>query len=227
MSDDDPFDELDESVDERDGDPFERLEGDDEIASGTDTTDGTDDGTEDPDEPPWGDASQPDREESDATPDYDGHDVTPAGHQDELGEGSETAESAPNEEEITEPGEPSIDTGPGVPAEDPFADVGTREGDPFEDSAFERMDTGEIDPDAIWERLSEAQERGSVADAGERTYAEVSKHRFCEQCEFFSDPPEIACSHDGTEILEFVDQETVRLVDCPVVAEREELEKHE
>lgn len=224
MSDDDPFEHLDESVDERDGDPFEYLNGD-EIASGTDTTDGDDGGPEreEPDEPQPGEASQPDPDE--AAPGYDGHDVTPPGHRDELDEGGETAESASNDEGVTDPGEPSIDTG--AAAEDPFADVGTRGGDPFEGSAFERMDTGEVDPDEVWNRLSEAQERGSVAQEGERTYAEVSKHRFCEQCEFFSDPPEVACSHDGTEILEFVDQETVRLVDCPVVAEREELERHE
>ena len=97
-----------------------------------------------------------------------------------------------------------------------------REGDPFESSrsAFESMDVGEVDPDDVWEDLVAAKEAGSVADVGGTTYAEVSKHAFCEVCEYFSEPPEVACSHEGTEILEFLDTEHVRLADCPVVAER-------
>jgi uncharacterized OB-fold protein len=83
---------------------------------------------------------------------------------------------------------------------------------------------GDIDPDEVWENLSEAEQRGSVSETEDHVYAEVSKHSFCEHCEHFSAPPDVACSHDGTEILEFVDMETVRLLDCPVVAERRELE---
>jgi hypothetical protein len=113
-----------------------------------------------------------------------------------------------------------------VPDDDPAA-AGGRSDDPFTDpeSAFQRMDVGEIDEDEVWMAIEDAQARGSVVDAGERTYAEVSKHRFCETCEHFSPPPEVTCTHDGTEILEFLDMETVRVVDCPIVAERRELER--
>jgi len=51
----------------------------------------------------------------------------------------------------------------------------------------------------------------------------VSKHAFCETCEHFSGPPEIECGHGGTEILAFVDMETVRVSNCPIVAERRRL----
>lgn len=111
---------------------------------------------------------------------------------------------------------------------DPFADIGQRSGDPFESmtSAFEAMDVTGIDPDQIWERL-ENPEAGTSGETRTRTYAEVSKHRFCKGCEHFSAPPDIRCTHEGTQIVEFLDMETVRLVDCPVVAERRELEKRE
>jgi hypothetical protein len=116
-----------------------------------------------------------------------------------------------------QPGTPSVET----------ADPEDRHGDPFTspDSAFERMDVGDLDEDEVWEAIADAEARGPVVDAAERTYAEVSKHRFCETCPHFTGPPEIACTHEGTEILEFLDLETVRVVDCPIVEERRELRR--
>jgi len=106
-------------------------------------------------------------------------------------------------------------------------DPGERAGDPFEsmEDVFEQREIAEIDPDVVWEELTAVKARGSVTETGERTYAEVSKHSYCEHCEWFTEPPEVRCTHEGTEILEFLDMETVRLVDCPVVAERREIEK--
>jgi hypothetical protein len=59
------------------------------------------------------------------------------------------------------------------------------------------------------------------ADRAERV---VEKRSYCQGCEYFSAPPEVHCTHQGTEILEAVDMEHFRVVDCPVVAEDEELE---
>lgn len=101
-----------------------------------------------------------------------------------------------------------------------------REGDPFEHgSPFEEVDVGHIDPDRVWQDLTGAQSRGSVTEGRKRTYADVSKHAYCEQCEHFTEPPRMECEHEGTEIVEFRDMETVRVVDCPIVAEREALER--
>jgi len=107
---------------------------------------------------------------------------------------------------------------------DLFIDSVSRSGDPFEpdDGLFERADVETVDPDSIWQELASTSD-GSARDRV-RTYADVSKHAFCEQCEHFSKPPAVTCNHDGTEIVEFRDMETVRLIDCPVVAEREALE---
>jgi len=109
---------------------------------------------------------------------------------------------------------------------DPFEDLDGREGNPFESlDAFEDRSVDEVDPDVVWQTLASAETRGSVTDDSERTYADVSKHSYCEQCEHFSPPPEISCTHEGTEIVEFRDMETVRVVDCPIVAERRRLER--
>jgi hypothetical protein len=103
---------------------------------------------------------------------------------------------------------------------DPFGGPDPR-GDPFEDEeVFERQEVGEVDPDEVWEAL-EATER--AGDEEGRRYAEVSKHTYCEGCEWLSDPPEVSCTHEGTEIVEFLDMETVRLLNCPVVEERRAL----
>jgi hypothetical protein len=110
------------------------------------------------------------------------------------------------------------------PASDPLgslADV-TREGDPFEDAdLFEAVDLDAVDPEQVWEEL-DADEFDDHAD--ERDFAQVSKHRFCETCEHFADPPAVGCTNDGTRIVEFPDMEDVIVVDCPVVAEQRRLE---
>ena len=214
MSDeDDPFEELEEVAEDREGDPFEQLE---------DTDD---------------DENQ-----------YDAHDVTPAGHRDELEETDAQGGRVPAEEEDKAAGFPDSDfevrdepdgrqddeatasTDPfeeqPVEMDDPFGQPRGPDDDPFEEgSVFEKMEVDDLDPDEVWAQLTDAEERGSVSDLQERIYAEVSKHRYCEQCEFFSQPPNVHCSHEGTEILEFTDMEEVRVVDCPVVAERKELEE--
>jgi len=123
---------------------------------------------------------------------------------------------------------------------DRFEEYSDREGDPFTRFDFE-ADNGEdvtaetsdvfadagvdgIDHDIDWDRLEGPP---SESLAGEGTDAEVSKHRYCEQCEFFSDPPEASCTHEGTEIVAYLDMETVRVRNCPVVAQREALERQE
>jgi hypothetical protein len=119
--------------------------------------------------------------------------------------------------EFEEVAEPSVQpTDPETEPDDPFSEAGPD---------FAELDLGDVDEDEVWAALSAAQARGSVADVRDRTYAEVSKHRFCEACEYFTGPPRADCTHEGTDILEFVDMETVRVVDCPIVAERRELQE--
>ncbi|MHC3437373.1 hypothetical protein ACYJ1Y_04540 [Natrialbaceae archaeon A-gly3] len=48
--------------------------------------------------------------------------------------------------------------------------------------------------------------------------------KYCRRCEHFSAPPEVACENEGTEIVELVDLETFRVIDCPVVLNDERLD---
>ena len=105
--------------------------------------------------------------------------------------------------------------------EEPFADLTEGvEDDPFEGGEWDASGTDE----SVWEELSTEPEIEVEEESGRRI-SEVNKHRFCEQCEYFTEPPEIACGHKGTEILAFTDVETVRVADCPIVEERERLER--
>jgi len=207
VSDEDPFEQLDEDVEDREGDPFERLGAPGE-ANGGDRDAAAD--SEDA-RSQWGEPLDPDT--TDDIEAVRGDRANAAGHDSEDGGATDA------EPEVDQPlGDATV--GPAVD------DAGRREGDPFEamGEAFTEMQVEGVDPDDVWQRLTSAEARGSVTQEGDRVYAEVSKHSYCEQCEFFSEPPDIVCSHEGTEIVEFLDMETVRVVDCPVVAEREELE---
>lgn len=237
----DPFDDLAEDVGDREGDPFETLAGDadgesrdpgaDE-AGGESVTDATADPTT-ADDGSAGDESMGDDFAGDDVPVRDpttGGPTDPFAdiHRDDETRDDETRDA---EDETATHGGPAQastgDTGSGGLGTGPPG--GDRTGDPFEsaESAFEEMDVGDLDPDQVWQELDEAEARGSVSEVRERIYAEVSKHAYCEGCKWFSGPPEVSCSHEGTEILEFVDMETVRVVDCPIVEERRQLQDGE
>lgn len=103
------------------------------------------------------------------------------------------------------------------------------------DDPFEEVEVPDVDEEAVWSALDDRGDDGAdladltdSLDAGdERVEAVVPKSQFCERCEHFSEPPEISCGHEGTEIRELVDVEQFRVVDCPVVASRRSLEKTE
>ena len=110
--------------------------------------------------------------------------------------------------------------------DDPFDGIEHRKDDPFGEgeSVFESIDVDGLDADEVWESLDQEPSTPTVEDS---RYVEVSKHRFCEQCEHFASPPNAHCTHEGAEIIEYLDVETVRLLNCPVVAEQRELENEE
>jgi hypothetical protein len=217
MSDDegeeeDPFERLG-APDDREGDPFEQLGGSD-VESEDAGNDPAEAGTDDTDETP--------SDSGDASPESD----TAAG----TGE-SETATASDMgfEEEFIDAEQPPGGTEMGSdvdPEEDPFSGMDDRDGDPFGsgESAFEAVDVDTVDEDEVWASLAED---GPATPRQTKRYAEVSKHRFCEQCEYFSEPPNAHCTHDEAEIVEYLDMETVRLLNCPVVAEQREIESDE
>jgi hypothetical protein len=219
---DDPFDEF-ERPDE-DDDPFADLDADEDVPADGDAPD---------DDPvPIDEEADPGRLPDDPFTNRDaaGTDRPPgieSGPDDADGDEPATDESA-TEGLGSMVNEPSV---PEAGEEDPFADLGggpqprtrdddgTSSDDPFD--SFESVDVDEVDPDEVWANLSSLEDATEEFDG--KVYYEVSKHRFCERCEYFSGPPEATCTFEGADIVEFVDMETVRLVNCPIVAEQEEL----
>lgn len=93
-----------------------------------------------------------------------------------------------------------------------------------DDELFDEESVPEIDADAVWERLGE-DEPPELPDDTDHDVRVVEKRSYCEQCPFFSTPPDVQCTNDGTEILELVDMEHFQVVDCPKVRENEQLER--
>ncbi|ESP88209.1 hypothetical protein K933_10375, partial [Candidatus Halobonum tyrrellensis G22] len=46
----------------------------------------------------------------------------------------------------------------------------------------------------------------------------VNKREYCQQCPHLAAPPEMACTHEGTAIVELLDGDDVRVRGCPVAA---------
>ncbi|WP_135821062.1 hypothetical protein [Halostella litorea] len=92
---------------------------------------------------------------------------------------------------------------------------------------FTEQSAADVDRDRLWEQITgddaaDAPPEDRVEERDERV---VSKRSYCQGCEHFSEPPDVRCGHDGTEILEVVDLDHFRVVDCPVVREDELLGK--
>ncbi len=131
------------------------------------------------------------------------------------------------------------------PEQEPLADLRedverSREAetdDEFE-ALFTDVDVGSVDEEAVWEQLSASADEsvaeaagvtesaGVESGAGEEVERDVRvvEKRLCQGCEHFADPPETACTHEGTTIEAEVDTDHFRVVNCPVVAAREESE---
>ncbi|WP_311171518.1 hypothetical protein [Halobellus ordinarius] len=109
---------------------------------------------------------------------------------------------------------------------------GTVEPEPGEDGAtdgpFEEMSVSEIDEETLWSSLGAADDPTAGVGIGEpaepvsesdreiREYV-VSKAKYCQKCPHLSDPPNLTCTHEGTEIVEVVDSEHFRVRNCPIV----------
>jgi len=148
--------------------------------------------------------------------------------QDDTAEDGDESEPEPPDETAA----PSDDR-EDAPLSDLRRDVDERRGrndDDFEE-LFAEMEVGDVDEAEVWAELAASADEpvvdpdavtdavGGTTDAdGDTTVVEKS---LCHGCPHFADPPETACTHDGTTIEAEVDTEHFRVRDCPVVAERE------
>lgn len=110
------------------------------------------------------------------------------------------------------------------------------------DDPFEEMSVGEMDEETLWSSLESDETAGvgdtvdietdslggadpapgveSVEDAGpEMREHVVPKKTYCQSCPYLDDPPALACTHEGTDIVAVVDSERFRVRDCPMVDE--------
>lgn len=67
----------------------------------------------------------------------------------------------------------------------------------------------ETPPKGLWERLERP-------EPPRKSVRVVSKRRYCQRCEHFSDPPAMACTREGTEIEALVGSDRFRVRNCPV-----------
>ncbi|QLC32898.1 hypothetical protein EFA46_001275 [Halarchaeum sp. CBA1220] len=126
---------------------------------------------------------------------------------------------------------PSGRPSPEVPAPDDGddADLGAPvvedTDDPGEGSPFEEMD---VDADAVeaadvFAAAEETADTDVAPDTADASASEadgdvrVISDRTCHNCEFFADPPDLACTHEGTAIRRVVDTDHYEVVNCPMV----------
>lgn len=96
-----------------------------------------------------------------------------------------------------------------------------------ETDPFEEMEVEDLDEEDVWAALSEAEEP-EVEIGGAATPVEteegaedhiVDKREYCQRCPYFTEPPTVACSHEGTEIVEAVTTDEFRVRGCPMISE--------
>ncbi|MDY6817902.1 MAG: hypothetical protein SVG88_04495 [Halobacteriales archaeon] len=73
------------------------------------------------------------------------------------------------------------------------------------------------DAESVWAALR-ADLNEPIAPPDERPLHTVEKDRYCERCQYFSSPPAVRCTYDGSHIVELVDDDHFVLVNCPVIA---------
>jgi hypothetical protein len=217
---DDPFAELGEGIgvggsDASDSDAggFDAGGSDasDSDAGGSDASGSDADARErSADEPARSSSDEPVRSSSEATPD------------------GETAPGAEGSDSFDAIGRADADR------EDPFGDASGEWDDEMADldDAFERMDVDGPAAEDVWESLdADAGTDAFDADAGLGGAASVpgggdtehvvSKRTYCQQCPHFSRPPEAACTHEGTTIVEAVGFDEFRVRNCPMISEED------
>ncbi|WP_054519826.1 hypothetical protein [Halanaeroarchaeum sulfurireducens] len=86
---------------------------------------------------------------------------------------------------------------------------------------FAEMDVGDVDTDEIWADLlfedGEPTEGQFPASGTDEKAGQVVTQGLCHRCEYFGDPPQLHCTHEGTEIRELVDMSHYRVTNCPMV----------
>lgn len=110
---------------------------------------------------------------------------------------------------------------PATEVDDPFDEIGPADSETDLDEAFERMDVGDAAEEDVWESLDADVGTDVASSASGEGDAEhvVSKRTYCQRCPHFTSPPEVACTREGTSILEAVGFDEFRVRNCPMISE--------
>ncbi len=93
------------------------------------------------------------------------------------------------------------------------------------DEAFVEVDVGGVDTDDIWTDLL-GEDGGELVvtapqiDHDDRDVRIVPKAT-CHGCPHVADPPNLHCTHEGTDILSMADMDHFRVANCPMVADED------
>lgn len=164
----------------------------------------------------------------------DGGDASESrGVDDERPEGADASEAAPladlaqrvSDRHDARADEQGPASGPDLGDDEPTAAA--------DEDPFEEVSVGDIDEEELWASLEEPAEPTAAvgAEASARTVTPetdpsadttehvVDKTEYCQRCPHLDDPPELACTHEGTEIVEVTDSDHFRVRNCPIVEE--------
>lgn len=113
-----------------------------------------------------------------------------------------------------------------VPLSELRADVDERKAAELAEREFLEEDVGSVESEAVWADLLAGEgETGGLISATELDGEfQIVTKTLCHRCEFFGDPPDLHCTHDGTTIHETVDMDHYRVSSCPMVAEEQPTE---
>lgn len=176
-----------------------------------------------------------DRHEVDGQPDEDVSHSTGDGAETGPDEGAEVADAEDGTERIGPKGEAgrptdgeSVEEGtdevPLGAVADRLGDRGLSADDDLFGAAFEDVEADGIDGEALWADLQTELPSGlTEPESAEGDVFEVPQREYCGRCQFFSAPPDVACTYEGSEILAVVDTEHFRVEGCPIVLGEETL----
>lgn len=147
---------------------------------------------------------------------------------------AEAAEDAPSVEDVShEVTGPDGDSPPELEGEraGPLGEMADeferrreeRDAEPDEE-LFESVDVGDVDSETLWEQVSADRQTAEPEPDAEEVRT-IPKSKYCQRCEFFTEPPEVGCTHEGTTIRSEASMEEFEVVDCPKILEDERLER--
>ncbi|MFO7833664.1 MAG: hypothetical protein R6V31_06320 [Halohasta sp.] len=169
-------------------------------------------------------------------------DAEPVAHEEPHADREPLAENATRESHTDRDSDPQT----GEPSVDDIAATAAEEA-PDADEVFDEMEVSAVDGEALWDELASGGTAADAGATAEPTAAEpsveqpetgsigggqpagspgvgeegtlVDKRQYCQQCPYFTEPPEVGCTHPGTTIVEVVEDGRFRVRDCPVVTE--------